>query len=413
MRKPLRSSREAGIPAKGSGKPAGVESEKALAESCDLSHLPNINPFPVMKCDADGRVLFLNEAASRLLLELDIPTNEAHRLLPPDHREQIRAVLDERSGIVAELHELLGRSLSVTFSPDPERQECMVLIDDVTEHRRADAAVRRYASDLESTNRELRDTQAALVQSEKMASLGNLVAGVAHEINTPVGSINSNSDVMIRAIDKLRHALEDAPPEVKDSAELKRTVEVLEGLGKVNKTACERIVKIVRSLRNFARLDEAERKMANLHEGLESTLTLVHHEIKNRIEVVRNYGNIPEIECFPDQLNQVFMNILVNAVHAIEGDGKITISTRSDGKDVTLTFSDTGKGIRPENLSKIFDPGFTTKGVGVGSGLGLAICYKIVREHGGRIQVSSEPGQGSTFTITLPIEAPDFRTGLI
>jgi two-component system NtrC family sensor kinase len=240
-----------------------------------------------------------------------------------------------------------------------------------------------------------------------------LVAGVAHEINTPVGSINSNSDVMIRAIDKLRHALEDAPPEVKDSAELKRTVEVLEGLGKVNKTACERIVKIVRSLRNFARLDEAERKMANLHEGLESTLTLVHHEIKNRIEVVRNYGNIPEMECFPDQLNQVFMNILVNAAHAIEGDGKITISTRSDGKDVTLTFSDTGKGIRPENLSKIFDPGFTTKGVGVGSGLGLAICYKIVREHGGRIQVSSEPGQGSTFTITLPIEVPDFRTGLI
>lgn len=406
MSKPLRSRREAGKSGKGSNKPVAVEQEKALAETCDLSHLPNINPFPVMKCDAEGGVLFLNEAASRLLLELDLPASEAHRLLPPDHREHIRAVLDERSGIVAELHELLGRSLSVTFSPDPERQECMILIDDVTEHRRADAAVRRYASDLESTNRELRDTQAALVQSEKMASLGNLVAGVAHEINTPVGSINSNSDVMIRAIDKLRQALDDLPPDAKDSAELKRSVEILEDIGKINKTACERIVKIVRSLRNFARLDEAERKTVDLHEGLESTLILVHHEIKNRIEVVRDYGDIPEIECFPDQLNQVFMNILVNAAHAIEGKGKITIGTRCDGKYVTLTFSDTGKGIRPEDLSKIFDPGFTTKGVGVGSGLGLAICYKIVREHGGHIQVRSELGRGSTFTITLPVEVP-------
>ena len=371
-----------------------------------LADLPNINPFPLMKCDSEGRINFMNLAATSLLSELGVPAEEAPCLLPPDYVEHIRAVLDGTSGIVGRLHEFRGRSLSVTFSPDPERQECMVLIDDVTEHRRADAEVRNYASRLEATNRELRDTQAALVQSEKMASLGALVAGVAHEINTPVGSINSNSDVMVRALDKLRTALQNTPPEVKDNPDLKRTLEVLEGIGKVNKTACERIVKIVRSLRNFARLDEAERKMANLHEGLESTLTLVRHETKNRIEVVRNFGDIPEIECFPDQLNQVFMNVLVNAAHAIEGQGKITIATRSNAQSVILTFSDTGKGISPENLAKIFDPGFTTKGVGVGSGLGLAICYKIVKEHGGRIEVQSELGQGSTFTITLPVKAP-------
>ena len=371
-----------------------------------LADLPNINPFPLMKCDSDGRVSFMNLAATHLLAELGLPAGEAVRLLPPDYVEHIRAVLDGSSGIVGRLHEFQGRSLSVTFSPDPRRQECMLLIDDVTEHRRADAEVRTYASQLESTNRELRDTQAALVQSEKMASLGALVAGVAHEINTPVGSINSNSDVMIRALDKLRTTLQNAPSEVKDNADLKRTLEVLGGIGKVNKTACERIVKIVRSLRNFARLDEAERKMADLHEGLESTLTLVHHETKNRIEVVRDFGDIPEIECFPDQLNQVFMNILVNAAHAIEGKGKITITTRSNAGSVTLTFSDTGKGISPENLVKIFDPGFTTKGVGVGSGLGLAICYRIVKEHGGRIEVQSELGRGSTFTIALPVKAP-------
>lgn len=370
-----------------------------------LADLPNINPFPLMKCDSDGRVSFMNLAATHLLAELGLPAGEAERLLPPDYVEHIRAVLDGSSGIVARLHEFQGRSLSVTFSPDPRRQECMVLIDDVTEHRRADAEVRNYASQLESTNRELRDTQAALVQSEKMASLGALVAGVAHEINTPVGSINSNSDVMIRALDKLQTTLQNAPSEVKDNADLKRTLEVLGGIGKVNQTACERIVKIVRSLRNFARLDEAERKMADLHEGLESTLTLVHHETKNRIEVVRNFGDIPEIECFPDQLNQVFMNILVNATHAIEGKGKITITTRSNTGSVILTFSDTGKGISPENLVKIFDPGFTTKGVGVGSGLGLAICYRIVKEHGGRIEVQSELSRGSTFTITLPVRA--------
>ena len=385
-------------------KPEKSSKARALSELADL---PNINPFPVLKCDADGHVLFFNLAASLLLLELGIPENEPARLLPPDHGLHIRAVLDRRSGVVAQLHELAGRSLSVTFSPDPRRPECMILIDDITEHRRADAEARRYASALETTNRELRDTQAALVQSEKMASLGSLVAGVAHEINSPIGSINSNSDVTLLALDKLCETLDNAPPDVKEDPALKNAVEVLQNVGKINKTACERIVKIVRSLRNFARLDEAERKPADLHEGIESTLTLVHHEIKNRIEVVRDYGDIPEVECFPDQLNQVFMNILVNAAHAIEGTGKITIRTRTDGENVALGFSDTGRGISPQNLSKIFDPGFTTKGVGVGSGLGLPICYRIVKEHGGRIDVQSEPGQGTTFTVTLPSNAPE------
>jgi len=389
------------------GRPANPEKSSKTRTHSELADLPNINPFPVLKCDADGRVLYFNLAASQLLLELGIPEDEPARLLPPDHGFHLRAVLDRRSGVVAQLHEIGGRSLSVTFSPDPGRPECMILIDDVTEHRHADAEARRYASELETTNRELRDTQAALVQSEKMASLGSLVAGVAHEINTPIGSINSNSDVTLRALEKLCKALDKAPPDVKEDPTLKNAVEVLQSVGKINKTACERIVKIVRSLRNFARLDEAERKPADLHEGLESTLTLVHHETKNRIEIVRDYGDIPEVDCFPDQLNQVFMNILVNAAHAIEGNGKITIRTRTDGENVTLGFTDTGKGISPQNLAKIFDPGFTTKGVGVGSGLGLPICYKIVKEHGGRIDVQSELGQGATFTVTLPSNAPE------
>jgi PAS domain S-box-containing protein len=267
--------------------------------------------------------------------------------------------------------------------------------------------VTEQTSELDSTNRELRDTQAALLHSEKMASLGNLLAGVAHEINTPIGSINSNSDVALRALEKLREALNKASPEVREDPALKNAVEILQSIGQINKTACDRIVKIVRSLRNFARLEEAEPKAANLHEGLESTLTLVHHEIKNRIEVTRDYGEIPDVVCLPDQLNQVFMNILVNAAHAIEGNGKIAIRTRFDGGNVIISFADTGKGISAENLPRIFDPGFTTKGVGVGSGLGLPICYKIVKEHGGRIDVQSELGKGTTVTVTLPSKVPE------
>jgi two-component system NtrC family sensor kinase len=372
-----------------------------------LADMPNINPYPVFKCNAEGRVRFMNLAAENLLLELGAPKDEPHRIFPPDYPEQITSILERRAGVLGLLHEFHEHFLSITFSPDPNRPECMLIVEDVTEHLRADENVRRYTRELENTNRELRDTQAALVQSEKMASLGNLVAGVAHEINTPVGSINSNNDVMIRALDKLRHLVEQAPSEIRDDPELVRTLSALEKIGEVNQTACDRIVRIVRSLRNFARLDESERKKVPVHEGLESTLTLVHHELKNRIDVVRDYGDLPEIECSPSQINQVFMNMLVNASQAIEDKGSITIRTRAEGESVTIAFIDTGTGIKPENLEKIFDPGFTTKGVGVGSGLGLPICYKIVKEHGGRIDVESRVGHGTTFKVTLPVVAPE------
>jgi two-component system NtrC family sensor kinase len=378
-----------------------TENRKLEAEIRELADLPNINPYPVLRCDTEGRVRFMNPAAENLLLGLHLTREEVTSILPSDYRDHIASVVEKRVGVCALLHEQKKRDLSITFSPDPIRPQCMLIIEDVTEHRKADRTARQYARQLESTNRELRETQAALVQSEKMASLGNLVAGVAHEINTPVGSINSNGDVMVRALTKIREILA-APSGTQDNQQLEQTLDILEDIGKVNQTACERIVKIVRSLRSFARLDEAERKKVDLHEGLESTLTLVNHELKNRIDVVRDYGELPAIECYPNQLNQVFMNILVNASQAIKGNGTITIRTRAEGETVTLAFSDTGAGIGPEHLAKVFDPGFTTKGVGVGTGLGLAICYKIVKEHGGRIDVESERGRGTTFTVTLP-----------
>jgi len=266
------------------------------------------------------------------------------------------------------------------------------------------ALIYRSRYDSYRSHRELRDMQAQLVQTEKMAALGNLVAGVAHEINTPIGSIHANADVIRRAIDIVKDAYATVRVEDPSTREqLSKAIDILDESNTTMRTATERIVCIVRSLRNFARLDEAERKTVDLHEGIESTLTLVYHEYKNRIEIVRDFGSLPDLECYPNQINQVFLNILVNAIQAIKGAGTITIKTRTSGDDVMLSFSDTGTGIAPENLARIFDPGFTTKGVGVGTGLGLSIVYKIIHAHRGRIDVSSKVGEGTTFHITLPV----------
>ena len=202
---------------------------------------------------------------------------------------------------------------------------------------------------------------------------------------------------MRRAVAKIRRLLGSQEQEVE------RLFDIVDEVCRNNEAATERIMKIVHSLKNFARLDEAERKEVDIHEGIESTLTLVQHQLKNRIRVEKQFADLPEIQCHPIQLNQVFMNILVNAAHAIPDQGTITIKTLKEGGNVKVVIGDTGVGIPQEHLSKIFDPGFTTKGVGLGTGLGLSICYKIVQDHNGKIEVESSSA-GTIFTITLPIK---------
>jgi len=264
------------------------------------------------------------------------------------------------------------------------------------------AAAARYRR-LQLEQRAIRDR---LVQQEKMAALGALVAGIAHDMHTPIGTITSNSDILTRSLARLRDLLAgDACPEsFRSNPELVRVVKIVDEITKVNQLASDRIVGIVRSLRNFARVDETEVRDANLHDGLDSTLTLVHHELKNRITVHKQYGDLPPVPCHPSQINQVFMNILVNASHAIQGPGAITIRTFRDGRWAKVAISDTGAGIPPEHLPRVFETGFTTKGAGVGTGLGLAICAKIIHDHKGRLEVESQPGRGATFTISLPVE---------
>ena len=241
--------------------------------------------------------------------------------------------------------------------------------------------------ELKNTLKELKETQIQLINSEKMASLGQLVAGVAHEINTPVASIKSNNTIVSKLVD----SIEDT--ELRD---------ILKDINDIDREAVSRISNIVTSLKKYVRLDEAELQETDINNELDLTLELLRHETKNRINVIKNYSELPMIKCYPNLLNQAFTNILINACQAIEGNGTITITTECNDKDLIVKIKDTGKGI-PKNLQdKIFTAGYTTKGIGVGTGLGLAICKKIIEKHNGGIIVNSAIGTGCEFIITIP-----------
>ncbi|MBU1652638.1 hypothetical protein KKA00_10485, partial [bacterium] len=206
-------------------------------------------------------------------------------------------------------------------------------------------------------------------------------------------------------LSKLQDTLKAICPSDKlHDEKLVKTMQVIDEANRVINSGTERVTEIVRRLRSFARLDQSDLKEADIHEGLEDTLTLVHHEVKHNIAIKRDYGDLPKIACFPGALNQVFMNLLINGKQAIKGKGEITIRTRAERNKVVIQFSDSGEGIPADKLDRIFDPGYTTKGVGVGTGLGLSICYQIIQDHQGEITARSQIGKGSTFTITLPTD---------
>ncbi|MDP2827898.1 MAG: ATP-binding protein [Sulfuricellaceae bacterium] len=267
---------------------------------------------------------------------------------------------------------------------------------------------------------ELKNTQHQLLQSEKMASIGQLAAGVAHEINNPIGYVHSNLGSLEKYMDDLFSVLSvfeaaesDFPPHsaalarinaYKETLDLSFLKEDIPTLIAESKEGITRVKKIVQDLKDFSHVDEAEWQLCDLHRGMDSTLNIVWNELKYKVEVVKEYGALPEIECIPSQLNQVFMNLLVNAGHAIEDRGTITIRTGQEEDQVWVEIADTGKGIAEEHLKRIFEPFFTTKPVGKGTGLGLSLSYGIVTNHHGRILVESIPGAGTTFRICLPVK---------
>ena len=274
--------------------------------------------------------------------------------------------------------------------------------------------------EVRSVNNKLEDAQNQLLQSEKMASIGQLAAGVAHEINNPVGYINSNLGTLqkyLRDLFDMLAAYEQAEPLLAGHAEALRDIVALKNkldlgflkedvfaLMNESQEGISRVKKIVQDLKDFSHVDEAEWQWADIRKGIDSTLNIVWNEIKYKAEVIKVYEDLPEVECLPSQLNQVFMNLLVNAAHAIEDKGIIFIRSGIEGDWVWVEIADSGKGIPPENLNRIFDPFFTTKPVGKGTGLGLSLSYSIIQKHHGRIAVSSEVGVGTVFRVYLPVK---------
>ena len=269
--------------------------------------------------------------------------------------------------------------------------------------------------ELRGAYRDLQATQLQLIQREKMASVGQLVAGVAHELNNPIGFISSNVATLTDFVRRLRSMLEtyqeaDLGAADRDRIEARRgelqvdyALKYLDSMLAGIREGADRTRKIVGDLRVFARTPDDVWQAADLHEDLESSLTLLNHLVKDRITVVRNYGEVGAVECVRSQIDQVFLNILANAAQAIAGSGTITIETRAEGDTAVIRIADTGPGIPAGVIGRIFDPFFTTKPVGEGTGLGLSISYEIVTKHRGEIRAESPAGGGAVFTIRLPM----------
>ena len=291
------------------------------------------------------------------------------------------------------------------------------LQEQLSQKQRTEEALRREKFEQQVLINRLEEAHNQLLQSEKMASIGQLAAGVAHEINNPVGFVHSNLGSLHQYVHGLLELLsmyEQCESELKDESrgallKQKKAIDLdylrtdIGNLLRESQDGLQRIKRIVQDLKDFSHVSESETQLSNLEDGLESTLNVVWNELKYKAEVIKDYGSLPEVECIPSQLNQVFMNLLVNAAQAIPEHGKITIRTREKDGSACIEVSDTGTGISPENISRIFDPFFTTKPVGTGTGLGLSIAHGIIRKHNGRLEVSSTPGKGTTFRITLPI----------
>ncbi len=323
--------------------------------------------------------------------------------VPLQRRGELMGVLlagPKRSGLFytagdAEFLRALAHQAAIALE-NAASYEALVALNASLEERVRDRTAQLEAAnrELASAYEELKGAQVQLVQAEKMASLGRLVAGVAHEINNPVSFISTSIPPLRRRIERAAAA---PPPEAA------RLLEEVRELVDIMARGAERTAAIVRDLRTFSRLGEAQRKAVDLEEGIDVSLRLLEPRWRDRLTVHRDFAGVPPVECDPGQVNQVFMNLLANACDATPAGGNLWVETRADGDHAVVTVRDDGPGIPPEVIGRIFDPFFTTKDVGAGTGLGLAIAHGIVSAHGGRIEVESTPGAGATFRVYLPL----------
>ncbi|MBS1155033.1 MAG: putative signal transduction histidine kinase [Proteobacteria bacterium] len=328
--------------------------------------------------------------------------------------DELEAKVEERTEQLSGINECLKAASNSLLTSNLELQR------EIVERKRAESQLAQKIVEIERAHEELKHLQSQLIQQEKLASIGQLAAGVAHEINNPIGFINSNLFVLKRYVDELLDLIDayagsfpGAPDQVSEQlahiTQLRKEIDfdyLRQDVGTLISESIDgasRVKRIVQDLRDFSRAGSAEWQWTDIHEGLESTLNVLGNELANKAVVVREYGQLPRVECIPSQINQVFMNILINAAHAIPERGKIVIRSGRLAEEVWVSISDDGKGIAPEDMAKIFDPFFTTKPVGEGTGLGLSVSHGIIKKHGGKLEVQSQLGKGTTFTIYLPI----------
>lgn len=302
-------------------------------------------------------------------------------------------------------HEILGeetnariKNLQVGFEVERAEKEAEI-------ERLRSVELKEKNDQLEQLLADLKSTQTQLIQSEKMAALGSLVAGVVHELNSPVGAINGNTDVLDRSVQAILERLKSATSleEFVNDSRVTKALDMLDGNIAVTRTAARRITRIMNSLKTFTQLDGATIQRVDVHDGLESALTLIETQYAEHIGILREFGDLPKIRCYPGELNQVFMNLLTNAVQAIDGPGTVTVKTYRENGRVCVSVIDSGRGIAKDQMAGLFEPRFSRTGERVKAGIGLFTAYNIVQKHDGSIEVDSSPGKGTSFTIKLPI----------
>ncbi len=369
-------------------------------------HLPEVFPIFTAAGDMETIARFertISEGVTATLGENRSLRTRDGRLVPVD--ERFAPIRDEHASVTG----------------------CVIIFRDITGRKSVELALQQRNAELEAMNAKLVSTQQQLVQSEKMSLVGQLAAGVAHEINNPLAYVFSNFSSLELYVTNLSSLLtayalmeHELPPdnplrvsllELKNSIEFDLLVEDIVNVLGESREGLQRVRKIVQDLKDFSHIEAPQWQLADLHLGIESTLNIVAHDLKYKAEVIRDYGELPLVRCLPFQINQVFLNLLVNASQAIEGKGRITVRTRHVDDEVLVEIADDGRGIAAADLSRVFEPFFTTKPIGVGTGLGLSVSWGIVQSHGGRIEVRSTLGIGTEFTIRLPVEQPTDHAG--
>lgn len=368
---------------------------------------------PLSVTELQNEIIRLNKIVSALIKQADARSSDKmtdfslfqSQIMLEDEvhnrTEQLENALEKNHLINAELIDIQRK-----MAKEIEERKLVLL---ALEQEKAEQ--KALIQKLEESDRQLR-------QSEKLASIGQLAAGVAHEINNPMGYITSNLSSLQRYFTQFLHLIDLYEEAITDPTNSFRTKQIEEfrddididflkdDIGPLFQDSIEgavRVRRIIQDLLHFSRAGENQWEWANLHDGLNSTLNIISNELKYKADVIKEYGDIPPVHCMPAQINQVFMNMLLNAAHAIDIHGEIRLKTGIDNDLVFVSITDTGSGMTPEVKARIFDPFFTTKRLGTGTGLGLSVAYGIIKKHQGRIEVQSEPGRGSTFTVWLPV----------